>query len=247
MKIIEKDNNKSYKHFKRIFSLSNDNFIQTYNHVFSKNENDEYNFITVQDYGCLEWNGGFSQVRNGRIGYPQVSVKQLVENYDQLTTRGHRKKIYQEAIINNTKPYRVLVHQLSYFQSVVNNYYGYMKEIDNTIIIEQNIDDDYTSYIEIIKLCENLNDDDDINNKNLIISHLCHNSMCINDHHLALEPQAYNLSRINCPGTIKILYKCSHCNNEEEIIAYQCPHNPKCIFAHNDTNPAWIFHKKKLI
>jgi hypothetical protein len=35
---------------------------------------------------------------------------------------------------------------------------------------------------------------------NLDISHLCHNSLCINEHHLSMEPRYVNNNRIACKG-----------------------------------------------
>ena len=55
------------------------------------------------------------------------------------------------------------------------------------------------------------------------ISHLCHNSRCINKDHLIAEVRSTNRWRSVCMGHTKT--KCGDCGK----VTNPCPHTPKCI------------------
>lgn len=54
------------------------------------------------------------------------------------------------------------------------------------------------------------------------LSHLCDHRDCFNTAHLVFETAEANNSRKGCPGDIVCPCPC-------EVLAYACPHMPKCI------------------
>jgi len=57
------------------------------------------------------------------------------------------------------------------------------------------------------------------------ISHLCHNSKCLNPNHMTIESKKANNLRKGC----QVKFKCPCCEHEAVV----CRHNPKCILSKN--------------
>ena len=58
------------------------------------------------------------------------------------------------------------------------------------------------------------------------VSHLCHNSACMQAAHLAVESPSYGLTRTQCVGPLT-KYTCEHCATTQ--MARTCVHVPACL------------------